>query len=42
MVSVAGIRLESRKSARPFKGIIFPDVSEFESYMPTHAVVSTG
>ena len=31
-----------RKSARPFKGIIFPDVSEFESYMPSHAVVSTG
>src|SRR5262249_41116470 len=24
--SVAGIWLESRKSARPFKGIIFPDV----------------
>jgi hypothetical protein len=23
---------------RSFKGIIFPDVSEFESYMPSHAV----
>jgi hypothetical protein len=38
MVSVAGIRPDSRKSARPFKGIIFPDVSEFESYMPSQAV----
>jgi hypothetical protein len=28
IVSVARIRLDSRKSARPFKGIIFPDVSE--------------
>jgi hypothetical protein len=35
---VAGIRLDSRKSARAFKGIIFPDVSEFESHMPSHAV----
>jgi hypothetical protein len=32
---VARIRQDHRKSARPFKGIIFPDVSEFESYMPT-------
>src|SRR5262249_49002117 len=38
MVSVAGIRLDPRKSARPFKGIIFPDVSEFESYMPSQSV----
>ena len=40
MVSVARIRQDPRKSARPFKGIIFPDVSEFESYMPSHAVGS--
>jgi hypothetical protein len=38
IVSVATIWLVARKSARPFKGIIFPDVSEFESYMPSHAV----
>jgi hypothetical protein len=38
MVSVARIRLDFRKSARPFKGIICGDVSEFESYMPSHAV----
>ena len=38
--SVATIWLVARKSARPFKGIIFPDVSEFESYMPSHAVWS--
>jgi hypothetical protein len=30
--SVATIWLVARKSARPFKGIIFPDVSEFESF----------
>jgi hypothetical protein len=40
IVSVAGIRLDSRKSMRPFKGIIWADVSEFESYMPSHAVAS--
>jgi hypothetical protein len=40
MVSVARIRLDFRKSARPFKGIICGDVSEFESYMPSHAVRS--
>ena len=40
IVSGARIRLDLRKSARPFKGIIFPDVSEFESYMPSHAVGS--
>jgi hypothetical protein len=28
----------SRESARPFKGIFCDDVSEFESYMPSHAV----
>jgi hypothetical protein len=39
-VSVARIRLDSRKSARPFKGIIRDYISEFESYMPSHAVQS--
>jgi hypothetical protein len=38
MVSVARIRLVSRKSPRLFKGIICDDISEFESYMPSHAV----
>ena len=38
MVSVAGIRLVSRKSTRLFKGIICDDISEFESHMPSHAV----
>src|SRR5262245_64315644 len=33
-VSVAGIRLDSREFARPFKGIICADICEFESYMP--------
>ena len=40
IVSVAGIRLDSWKSARAFKGIICDDISEFESYMPSHAVGS--
>jgi hypothetical protein len=40
IVSAAGIRLDHRKSVRPFKGIIFADISEFESYMPSHAVRS--
>ena len=40
MVSVAKIRLDRRKSTRLFKGIIYDDVSEFESYMPSHAVGS--
>ena len=40
VVSLAGIRLDSRKSVRPFKGIICADVSEFESYMSSHAVGS--
>ena len=40
MVSVARIRPDSRKSVRPFKGIICADISEFESYMPSHAVRS--
>jgi hypothetical protein len=35
---VAGIRLGSGESARAFKGIICDDISEFESYMPSHAV----
>jgi hypothetical protein len=30
----------SRKSMRPFKGIIYDDISEFESDMPSHAVRS--
>src|SRR5262249_44459127 len=38
IISVARIRRDPRKSARAFKGIIFPDVSEFESYMPSYAV----
>src|SRR6516164_7414044 len=38
MVSEARIRLGPRKSARPFKGIICDDISEFESYMPSQAV----
>jgi hypothetical protein len=29
-----------RESARPFKGIICDDISEFESYHPSHAVWS--
>ena len=32
--------LDPRKSARPFKGIFCHDISEFESYMPSHAVGS--
>src|SRR6516225_7943863 len=40
VVSMAGIRLGSWESARAFKGIICADVSEFESYMPSHAVGS--
>src|SRR5262245_4110867 len=40
MVSLARIRLASRRSVRTFKGIICDDVSEFESYMPSHAVRS--
>src|SRR5262249_44286103 len=38
MVSVAGIRLDSRQSVRPFKVKICDDISEFESHMPSHAV----
>src|SRR6516164_1931876 len=40
MVSLARIRLVSRKSPRIFKRIICDDVSEFESHMPGHAVRS--
>ena len=40
MVSVARIRLVSRKSTRLFKGIICDDISEFESYMPSQPVPS--
>ena len=40
IVSVARIRLDSRKSVRPFKGIICDDISEFESYMLSQAVRS--
>jgi hypothetical protein len=36
-VSVTGIRLDSPKSARPFKAIICHDISEFGSCMPSHA-----
>src|SRR5262249_39639470 len=38
IVSKARIRLDSRKSVRSFKEIICVDISEFESYMPSHAV----
>jgi hypothetical protein len=40
MVSVARIRLVSRKSTRLFKGIICDDISEFESHMPSQPVGS--
>src|SRR5262249_16425559 len=40
VVSMAGIRLDSRKSVRSFKGIICDDISEFESHMPSQAVRS--
>src|SRR5262249_24814061 len=40
VVSMAGIRLDSRKSVRSFKGIICVDISEFESHMPSQAVGS--
>src|SRR5437899_11437069 len=40
MISVAKIRLDPPKSTRLFKGIICDDISEFESYMPSHAVRS--
>src|SRR5215472_2623818 len=32
--------MDSRISVRPFKGIIWDDISEFESHMPSHAVRS--
>jgi hypothetical protein len=38
--SVARIRLDSRKSVRPFKGIICDAISEFESYMASQTVRS--
>jgi len=38
IVSVAGIRLDHRKSVRPFKGIFCHDISEFESYIASQAV----
>ena len=41
IVSGARIRGDLRKSVRPFKAIVCDDISEFESYMPSHAVVST-
>jgi len=40
IVSVARIRLASRKFEQPFKEIICDDISEFESYMPSQAVRS--
>src|ERR1700756_87549 len=38
--SAAGIRLDHRKSVRPFKWRFCNNISEFESYMPSHAVAS--
>jgi hypothetical protein len=38
IVSAAGIRLDHRKSVRPFKGRFCNNISEFESYMPSQAV----
>jgi hypothetical protein len=40
IVSAARIRLDSGKSVRSFKAIICGDISEFESYMLSHAVWS--
>src|SRR5215813_5549622 len=40
VVSLAGIRLDSGKSVRSFKGIICHDISEFESSHASHAVGS--
>ena len=40
IVSVAGIRLDPRKSVRPFKGIVCDDISEFESDHLSQAVRS--
>src|SRR5262249_31243502 len=40
VVSLAGIRLDSGKSVRSFKGIICHDISEFESSHASHAVQS--
>jgi hypothetical protein len=40
IVSAAGIRLDHRKTARPFKRIFCDDISEFESSHPSHAVRS--
>src|SRR5262249_4096652 len=38
IVSVPTVWLVARESAQFFTRIIFPDISEFESYMPSHAV----
>ena len=40
-VSVGRIRLDSWKFMRSYKGIICGDISEFESYHPSHAVVAS-
>jgi hypothetical protein len=40
IVSKARIRLDFRKSVRSVKGIICVDISEFESFMPSHVVSS--
>src|SRR5215470_14979699 len=40
MVSLARVRLDPRKSVRPFKGIFCDDISEFESSHPSQAVGS--
>jgi hypothetical protein len=37
---MSGIRLGVGESARAFKDIICDDISEFESFMPSHAVGS--
>jgi hypothetical protein len=40
VVSMSGIRLGSGESARPFKGTVCDDISEFESEMPSQSVAS--
>jgi hypothetical protein len=35
-VSVAGIRLDPNRSMRYFKGIVYVDISEFESTCPSY------
>src|SRR5262245_56458443 len=40
VVSMAVIRLDCRKSVQSFKGIIYDDISQFESFHPSQAVRS--